>query len=750
MYELIFSLLIPTAFFLIGFIRSSIDGKNPSGIIDLSDVNKKWSFDESWISRLTPVFSLLVIAYNVVIWALYSLISILDFFKFIITKIWWLVMWVWDEVLHPTLFFIFKLIWHYIVIFSWKFFKFSFSKEKQQEVYDKDNMLYSFKTMIQVFGLFIFLVIITNLFNFSPVSVMICALLMLVFIQYHIFESTNYFTNNSSSTNRKLKIIGSSLVISALFIGLLVLLRAYSHKIVIQGLGVTVAQISTPIIIVSSFIFIFSAFFLAPFINSSTDNSFSSLGFVKSTLVRIPKFIYSLPFHISGIVISSLLSIIVISVLSYGIESTTDLTIDQWQNVASDMKNHIPEIKKDKKRIVDLNNEIVVVDSVFKFEQQMLSEEISSKEIEIDAEIALRQLLVPNEIFSFNENAYVSEVQKFSFIEALNADKYEWEIIATKNDSSIFSSPVVKYQKNLNKEGIPNTYVFSYKWRKAGKYRIEVTPKNSCGPGSPSKFSRDVTVKDRPITKMAINSPSGRNNVCEGDTVTFLASRLDWMESWEWDIPNNYKIISNDNQQDIKVVWGSNPGTVRVRAHGLDVSEQMSVWSGLLVNVQPSVGVKSQEVSKIPDEKVSIFYPERPNYYYTVIEAENAISRVEAEKLDLEVKMKDLVNSHESKIIDLNNDISSLRATIKVIRVKIFGTIIGLIGFILFLSIAFTNLWTYFINYNYSIYNFEQEGSHYVNDQVTFYKTKNPNQPMLGWFVIIAIISIIALFMNYA
>ena len=51
-----------------------------------------------------------------------------------------------------------------------------------------------------------------------------------------------------------------------------------------------------------------------------------------------------------------------------------------------------------------------------------------------------------------HENAYVSEVQKFSFIEALNADKYEWEIIATKNDSSIFSSPVVKYQKNLNKE----------------------------------------------------------------------------------------------------------------------------------------------------------------------------------------------------------------------------------------------------------------------------------------------------------
>ena len=110
--------------------------------------------------------------------------------------------------------------------------------------------------------------------------------------------------------------------------------------------------------------------------------------------------------------------------------------------------------------------------------------------------------------------------------------------------------------------------------------------------------------------------------------------------------------------------------------------------------------------------------------------------------------MNDLVNSHESKIAQLNADILDLRSTIKVIRVKIFGTIIGLIGFILFLSIAFTNFWTYFVNYNYSIYNFEQDGSHYINDQVSFYKTQNPNQPMLGWFVIISLISVIVLFMN--
>ena len=731
---------------LIGFVRNSVDGVKPPGLMNLSDINNKWSFDETWISRLTPIFSIIVIIYNFVIWVLYSLISILDFFKFIIKKSWWLIMWVWNEVLHPTVFFVFKLMWHYLVIFSWKFFKFSFSREKQKEVYDKDNMLHSFKAMLQIFGLFIFLTIISSLFNFSETSMMICALLMLVFTQYHIFESTNYFTNNNSSTIRKLKIIGSSLVISGLFVGLVFLLSAYSNKIIIQGLGVTVAQISVPVIIISSFIFIISSFFLAPFINSSSDNSFSIIDFVKSSIVRVPKFLASLPFHIGGIFVSSLLTIIVLMALSFGIETTTKMSTDQWMVAASNMKNHIPEIKKDKKRIANINDEILKEDSVFMLDEKMLSEEIASKEIEIESEKALRKLLVPNKIFSFKKDAYVSEVQKFSFIEVLNADNYEWEIINTKNDSTILRSPVILKQKALNKEGIPNTYVFSHKWRKSGDFRVQVSPKNTCNTATPQSFT--VKVKERPDRKLFIINPSGKNKVCPGDTVTFYADNSEWIESWHWILPEGCSFTSEDTKQQIEVAWGEKPGTIRVYAVGKKGEEQTSITTGLLVNVKPKVGNSAITVNKIPDEKIEVFKPQRTKYYYTVAEAENAISKVEAELIDLELKMNNLVSSHESKIAQLNSDILDLRATIKVIRVKIFGTIIGLIGFILFLSIAFTNFWTYFVNYNYSIYNFEQDGSHYINDQVSFYKTQNPNQPMLGWFVIISIISIITLLMN--
>ena len=731
----IMNYLLPISLLLIGFIRSSIDGQKPSGLMDLNDVNKKWSFDKTWISRFTPIFSVFVIAYNIIIWGLYSLVSLLDFLKFIVHKAWWLVLWIWNEVIHPTVFLVAKLFWHYIVIFCWKFFKFSLSKQKQEEVYNKDNMRHSFKTMLKVFLLFIFLLILTTLFNFGLVPTFLCALIFFVYVQFNVFESTNYFTNNTSSSVRKLKIIIGSLVVSGLFLGLLMLFKGYSSKVVVRGLGVSLAQISTPIIIISSFIFLISTFFLAPYINSSSDGSFSPINFVKSTLIRLPKYIYSLPFHVVGIAVSSILTIVLLYVLNFGINFTTGLDVNQWKDVAMEMPNHIPEIKEDKNLIKEKEEEIVVEDSIFKLEEQLLNQEISSKQIELEAEKELRNLLVPNEIFSFDEHAYVSELQKFSFIEVVNSDSYKWEIYSTLNDSLIYT--YVQRQRPARTDGIPNTYVMSYRWKKAGDYRIEIKPKNGCGSGSP--VFKNVVVKDLPISKMAIGNPTGKNYVCEKDTVKFLAPYLNWMESWEWEIPNNYKIISNDNQQEITVVWGSDPGTVRVRAHGIDVSQQISIWTGLLVNVQPRVGMESKEVSKIPDEELSVFNPDRAFYYYTVVEAENAIAKIQDEILDLQTKMIDLTTAHEAKVSTINSEIASLREAIKVIRARIFGTILGLIGFILLLSIAFTNLWTYFINYNYSIYSYEQDGSHYVNDQLSFYKGKNPDQPLLGWFIVIII-----------
>ena len=176
----------------------------------------------------------------------------------------------------------------------------------------------------------------------------------------------------------------------------------YSDKIIIKGLGVTVAEISTPLLIISSFLYIISTIFLAPFL-SSNESSFNPTTFAKAAVIRTPKYLYSLPFHVIGLLISSVLCIIVVLVMSNGIEYSTKLSVNEWQSVVMDMRNHIPEIKKDKKAIRQFQKEIIDEDSIFELEDKILVREIEAKQIELERAQSLRDLLVKNNIFTFKE-----------------------------------------------------------------------------------------------------------------------------------------------------------------------------------------------------------------------------------------------------------------------------------------------------------------------------------------------------------
>ncbi|MDB9990835.1 hypothetical protein OAD79_05300, partial [Flavobacteriales bacterium] len=69
-------LLISIVLTLLGIFRSQIDGSKPSGLIDLKVTTNNWISDKSWISRLTPLFSGLVIVYNLLLWILNGLYAI--------------------------------------------------------------------------------------------------------------------------------------------------------------------------------------------------------------------------------------------------------------------------------------------------------------------------------------------------------------------------------------------------------------------------------------------------------------------------------------------------------------------------------------------------------------------------------------------------------------------------------------------------------------------------------------------------
>ena len=127
MESLIIIILVLAVF---GIFRSQINGAKPSGIIDLKDTTNNWISDKSWISRLTPIFSGLVIVYNLLLWILNGLYAIVDILKYIFNILRIVVLWVWNNIIHPTLFLTAKLIWHYLIVFLWKLFLFLISSKK--------------------------------------------------------------------------------------------------------------------------------------------------------------------------------------------------------------------------------------------------------------------------------------------------------------------------------------------------------------------------------------------------------------------------------------------------------------------------------------------------------------------------------------------------------------------------------------------------------------------------------------------
>ena len=727
-------LLIILVFTLIGVFRSQINGLKPSGLIDLKDTTNSWINDKSWVSRLTPIFSGLVIAYNLLLWLLNGFNAMVDIIKYIFNLIKIIIHWVWDNIIHPTLFLTVKLVWHYLIVFLWKLFLSSISSNQLKEVFKRRNIAYSFKVMVQIFSVLIFFFFISRLFDFSQLTNLILILFSLIFIQYQIFESTNFFISSSSSTIRKLKIIGTSIASSIVFIGLICLFKNYSEKIIIQGLGVSIAQFSIPIILISLYVFVISTFFISPYLSKKDDNSFDILDFIKQSSIRIAKYFYSLPFHLLGILIVSIVPILIALVMSVGINFTTDKSMPEWSSTANNLSSFLPAINQNKESIKSLKSELIQIDSIYKNDIAVADFQIEDITLSLSEAEELKSLLIPNQILSFEGDPYVGETQKFSFLEIVSASKYIIKIIKSSNDSVI--KKLTKYQKNNRDDDIINSYVFNYKWKNSGRYRLEISPKNSCETGK--TFSKIINVNNKPEQKLGFKNPTGKNLICAGDTVVFNADKSNWVESWHWELSEGCKYISEDTESKIEVVWGSQPGTIRVYGVGAKGENQISVTTGLLVNIIPKIGTPMVYVDMISDESINYFqYPSREELFYNMVNAEKEISLL-IERLNVANSGKlEIENSYTELQSTMNSQINNYNDIISDIRIEIFGILLALIGFILFFSVLFTNLWTYMVNYNYFIYDYEQEGIHYINSQISFYNEKNKNQPLLGWTILL-------------
>ena len=105
------------------------------------------------------------------------------------------------------------------------------------------------------------------------------------------------------------------------------------------------------------------------------------------------------------------------------------------------------------------------------------------------------------------------------------------------------------------------------------------------------------------------------------------------------------------------------------------------------------------------------------------------LSNIETDKSNFAYNIK-LAKEEINSKIEMINDASSKNKS------KMIGTIFSMFGFAILLSITFSTVWAYQISYNFDLYNFEQPKNHYWKHLIDNLKSQNPNQPLLGWFVL--------------
>jgi len=512
----------------------------------------------------------------------------------------------------------------------------------------------------------------------------------------------------------------------------LFLLNQNAHNIVISGLSVSLSQILFPISIILFFVFIYSFNFL-PAYTSDVDGEIKAEGFFKNLIIRLPKLIFAQPFYNIGVAITLSLPLVISFLLFQSIEIVSKNTFQTWQSNILQLPINSSQISSNDDEVDDYNDELN------KLESQLINTTIYNEKIaRINTEISdankLKNLLINNNsIFTFEGEAYVGETQRFSVKNVLNCTEYKWAIINPENDKELLS----KTFETSNNNG---TYEFFHTWKYPRSYKIAFTPSNNCGKGQ--QKSRIVYVKKQPEPKLSMGNPTGKVSVCQDDTVQYTAGTLNFDE-YEWEIPKNAAFYSGSKSKKITIILGDTPGTVRVRGLKHDAADNIinqSLWSGTLVKVSPSLGLQHYTVPKIPNEEIVIKSLERPFLFYTLEEADELITNLNEELSNVKNDKLDYIDnikvSKERSKERINANIDRLNESTASNRSQILGGIFALFGFALLVSIALSTVWSYCISFSFDLYNFEQSKKHYWKKLIDDLKSQNPNQPLLGWFVL--------------
>ena len=734
MNNLIHFISAPLILAIIGYLRFKYDNKKSDAFFNTKDINNSWLESKDWKSRFTPFFSAFALIYNFFVWAISGIIAIIDFVVFCFVNIvkfikWFykqIILWIWYEIINPTIIFLIKVIWHYPIVFIWKMLLFALLLVSPS--FSKKNLKLAFLSLIKFTLASSFVWILYSMFNCIIIPI-IGGAILIFFLQYLIFNSAS----SMRSDKYKKEFVKPSLKINLIWVSISIISVAIIYAIkhfasidTVDGLSVIVSPILSAGSLVLLLMFLLSFSYLAPFAHYS-DGKFNIILFITNLFKRIPKLIYAQPFHLLGLVVVAIipfaLTFLLVSVIPY----TGERDYKNWTSEIIELPAHMPKIYDINDNITELDTNIIDLDNKFVIDVDANKVAISHKEDEINKLIKLRNLITNTAILTFSEDAYVGEEQTFCIANVVNSSSYKWEVIDLDNDNVIYKQ-VYSTKTNIDNEDVAQ--LFKYTWPKLGNYTVQVTPQNSCG--GDDVISIDVNVLS---IKPTIAAPSGRKTVCSNDKVNYITSN--GYDRYEWELPDGAE-IENTKKNKISILWGDNSGTVRVRGIKKDDSE--SLWSGIFVEVVTPVGEKTVEIAKIEDEENPS--TTHPFLYYSIQKAEDDISNVESEKNILVSNGETLVVNHDDAKELLLGRQDELREDIYNKIMLIIGIVLALIGFSILFSLSFITVWTYCIAFSFDIFSFEQDGKHYWEKLIATLKQRNKNQPLFGWFMVIVIIAL--------
>ena len=716
-------LAIPLAFILIGFLRSQIDGNTPDGIISEKEIANKWLSENNWSARFSILFLPLVFLYNLIVWIVFGIISLFEFISFVFKKLWWLLVFVWNEVLHPTIFWLAKLVWHYPIGYSWRFFEFSFKHISPS--LKQNSIVYSVKQLLKLGTSGAILMIIYLIYP-NLISLIIGIVLFVLYFQLVVFQSISNFRPEFSEQKNKpsLKMVATWLGFAVLTAGILAgitLLDIYS----LSALGLTLSQILIPILFLASIAFVSATTCLAPYFQNV--DKINTLDFLKAILYRLPKLVFAQPFQLIGLSIVGIIPFLIVFALNYGSSIVTGNDYVQWTDEVISIKEHLPAYKEARESIQSNKNTVedlsIEKDSVVENYNLILAD-FEDKRTKAEA---LKNQIQNNKIHTFKGDAYVGERQFFSIPAISNCAEYKW--IVEKDGNKI-------YEKSLYSGTDEMSSVFYYTWSTPGQHTILLTPTNRCGNAEP--IQAFVNVLELPV-KAKILRPIGKTQVCENEELTYKTER--GYDIYEWKHPFGE---TSTTSEELSLTWGNVSGTIQVRGVNNDGSK--TLWGGVEVFVTSLPFSKNTNNKLLKDETQNEFKISRDFAFKTIEEAQDSITRIVSLIETLSQEKEDFAFQQDSKIKALNDENQILRKRIWQNAHHLLGKILAAFGLVLAISLLLSTVFTYLLLFHFDLFNFRQEGKHYWQETLSEIRLKNPQQPLMGIFILIVVISLISLF----